>query len=244
MLADQFLAAAAAASSTRATDELAAKLWKAHGEGCLADAEASAVIEAIEGHRRAFAAGQGFRRPSLPKAVSGPPRAARKHPRSPDRQASLERRRRQATSGAMPPALAAHFTTGELAALSVVAREVQRHGACVLCVDAIAGLAGVCRRTVQNALGQARRLGLILVRERRIPRQKSLTNVVRVVSPEWTGWLKLSGRATGCKNLRPTDTVFSSKGAKGEVRASNKGGTRESIHKLALQRLAGGPLGS
>ena len=56
MLADQFLAAAAAASSTRATDELAAKLWKAHGEGCLADAEASAVIEAIEGHRRAFAA--------------------------------------------------------------------------------------------------------------------------------------------------------------------------------------------
>jgi hypothetical protein len=32
-----------------------------------------------------------------------------------DRRASIERRRRQAMSGAMPPALAARFTMGEIA---------------------------------------------------------------------------------------------------------------------------------
>jgi len=73
----------------------------------------------------------------------------------------------------------------------VIARQCQRAGVCVLPVDAIAALAGCSRTTVKNALRQARLLGLLLVKERRIPGLPSLTNVVRIVSKEWTAWLKL-----------------------------------------------------
>jgi hypothetical protein len=45
--------------------------------------------------------------------------------------------------------------------------------------------------SVKNALRQARLLGLVLVKERRIPGQKSLTNIISIVSKEWLGWLKL-----------------------------------------------------
>ena len=41
--------------------------------------------------------------------------------RSPDRQASIERRRRLAASGPLPPAMAARFTVSELAVLRIVA---------------------------------------------------------------------------------------------------------------------------
>ena len=69
----------------------------------------------------------------------------------------------------MPPALAARFTTGELAALAVIARQCQRGGICTLPIDAIAALAGVSRTTVQNALRAAKAQGLIFARERRRP---------------------------------------------------------------------------
>jgi hypothetical protein len=49
------------------------------------------------------------------------------------------------------------------------------------------------RTTVQNALRQARRL--ITVEERRpTGRRKSLTNIVRIVSPEWMTWLRRGPR--------------------------------------------------
>jgi len=216
MLADQFKKAAEAAPHSRALDELARKLWRAHGEGHLADADADTVGEAIGARRRAFAAGEGFRRPVASAAVLGLPRAARRPPRSPDRQASLERRRRQAMSGVVPAKLAAPFTPAELAVLTVIGREVQRRGICTLAVDAIAALAGCCRTSVQNALRQARRQGLILVKERRIPGRKSFTNLVTVVSKDWLGWLRLGGGATGFKKLSPTgNCFFSPRGAKG-----------------------------
>jgi hypothetical protein len=50
----------------------------------------------------------------------------------------------------------------EEAALAIVAQECRRHGRCELCVDAIATLAGVGRTTAQNALRQARELGLVV----------------------------------------------------------------------------------
>jgi hypothetical protein len=94
-------------------------------------------------------------------------------------------------SGIVPARLAYHFTPGELAVLSVVGRQCREHGACSLPVDAIAALAGVCRTTVKRAMRQARLLGLILVKERRIPGRKSLTNVITVASSEWSAWLRL-----------------------------------------------------
>jgi hypothetical protein len=107
----------------------------------------------------------------------------------------------------MPPQIAANFTTGEAAVLTVVAREVQRSGRCEFYLDKIAALAGVCRSTAQNALHEARRLGLLTVTERRRRGAKSLTNVVEVISPEWRAWLRI-----GSKNFDPTVIGFKTRG--------------------------------
>jgi hypothetical protein len=199
MLADQFLEAAMTAKNTHAVDEIARLTWKAQVEGHLAYAEAEAVSGALQARRTAFAAGRELR---LASPVLGPPRPPRRRPRSPDRQASIERRRRQAAGGVVPSKIAANFTQGENAVLAVIGRQCQRGGACTLPVDAIAALAGVCRTTTQNALRAARLRGLLQVKERRIPRRKSLTNVITVVSPEWKGWLRLEN--IGFKNMSPT----------------------------------------
>jgi hypothetical protein len=208
MLADQFLEAASAARTTHALDQLSRLTWRAHAEGQLNDAEGQAISEALQARRASFSVRIGG--PATKAAPGLPP--AKRPPRSPDRQASLERRRRQATSGAVPAKIAASFTPGETAVLSVIARQCQRAGACVLPIDAIAALAGVGRTTTQNAMRQARKLGLILVKERRIPGRKSLTNVVRVISRDWSGWLKLGGRTIGFRKLSPTDSLLLSKG--------------------------------
>jgi hypothetical protein len=55
MLAYQFLEAAAGARTPAALDELARKLWRAHAEGCIADAGAEAISEAVEARRAALA---------------------------------------------------------------------------------------------------------------------------------------------------------------------------------------------
>jgi hypothetical protein len=206
VLADQFNAAVSAARNSRALDEVGRLLWRAHGESHLDDIAAQAISEALQARRATFATGR-INHPGAPK---GPATGQRRPPRSPDRRASIERRRRQAASGAMPPALAAHFTPGEQATLAVVAREAQAHQVCVLPIDAIAALAGVGRSTVKNAVREARRLGLIEVRERRIPGRKSLPNVVKVISTEWLGWLRLRG---GVKSLTATTNRFNSRGA-------------------------------
>jgi hypothetical protein len=125
-------------------------------------------------------------------------------------------------SGVVPARIAASFTVAELAVLTVIARQCQRAGVCVLPVDAIAAIAGVCRRSVQNALRQARLLGLILVKERRVPGRKSLTNIVRVSSPEWLGWLKLGG---GCKSVRAPDNLSLSRGEPARI-VPRGGGSR------------------
>ena len=90
MLADQFQAAAAAARNTHAVDEIARLTWRAHAEGQLVDAEAEAVSEALQGRRATFATRRAASplRPAL--GLPGPARS----PRSPDRQASLDERRR------------------------------------------------------------------------------------------------------------------------------------------------------
>lgn len=126
-------------------------------------------------------------------------------PKSPDRLRSRERRRLQAFSGCLPGHLAAIFTIGEVAALTVVARTIQQKNVCDLPIDAIAAKAGVCRRTVQNALRAARRAGLISVEERRVARWRNDTNVVCIISTEWLSWLRIGPRGGGCKNLHRTN---------------------------------------
>jgi hypothetical protein len=153
MFTDQ-LTRAIAAARTPQLDHLSAELWKAYAAGALSDDDAQAAAEAIREHKLA----------STAKAPP-PPKARRQ--RSPDRQASIARRRHLAASGPMPPALAARFTQAEMAAFRIVSDEVRHHGVCALHIDAIAARAGTCRTTVKNALREARRLNLVTVQERR-----------------------------------------------------------------------------
>jgi hypothetical protein len=134
---------------------------------------------------------------------SHPPRRPQ---RSPDRAASIERRRHLAASGPMPPRLASRFTTGELAVLRIVGDEVRARGVCGLHVDAIAARAGVCRTTAQNAIREAYRLGLLIREERRRRGQPSLTNLIKIISTEWLTWLRLE-KGGGFKKFSTTGTT-------------------------------------
>jgi hypothetical protein len=106
-------------------------------------------------------------------------------------------------SGVVPARLAAHFTPGELAVLSVIGRQCQKGGTCSLPIDAIAALAGVCRTVVKNAMRQARAVGLVLVKERRIPARKSLTNVITAIG-DWSAWLRRGN--IGVRNMTSTES--------------------------------------
>jgi hypothetical protein len=121
-----------------------------------------------------------------------------------DRARSRERRRRLAYAGPLPPRLAARFTVGEAAALKVIADEVRAHGKCDRTLGEIAARAGVGRTTVQNAIRQAVRLGLLAVQERRRPGARSLSNVIRIVSAEWCSWLERGRKGGGFKVVNPT----------------------------------------
>src|SRR5215211_1307400 len=110
-------------------------LWKAFAAGQVSEAEAQALSNLIEARR------------ALPALQKPTQRRLGSRPRSP---ASMERRRRWAASGCLPPALAARFTLAETAVLAVLAAEVLKHGRCTLTVGHIAALAGVSETTVRN----------------------------------------------------------------------------------------------
>src|SRR3954465_12188705 len=192
MFVEQLRTAITAAPRTE-LPTLSSLLWKAYAAGQVTEAEASALSETIELKRTL---------PPAQKPVQR--RLIGSRPRTP---ASLERRRRWAASGALPPALAARFTLAETAVLAVLAAEVLRHGACTLTVGHIAALAGVSETTVRNALRAARGLGLLTLEERRLTAWRNAPNVVRIVSREWLGWLRLrTSKGGGCKLVNPTPT--------------------------------------
>jgi hypothetical protein len=157
-------------------------IWAAMAAGSISEDEAGELSQLVHA-RRALRANVVALRPR---------RGAR--PRSP---VSIERRRRWAAAGYLPPPLAARFTPGEQAALAVVAVQVLRGGDCRLAVGHVAALAGVGETTVRTALRQARALGLVTVEERRHRGARSDTNIVRVVAPDWRGWLDRRGRRAG-----------------------------------------------
>jgi len=213
MLADQFRAAVAGARNSAALDAYARQLWAVHGEGHLSDADAEAISGALQARRGALASSGGL---SQSRTSLSHLRPAKGQPRSPDRQASLERRRRQAMSGVVPARIAASFTTAEAAAMTVIARQCQRGGTCSLPLDMVAALAGVSRSTVKNAIRTAARLGLIERRERRRRGLPSKTNVIKVISAEWSAWLKLGEHRVGVKSLTATVSHSHSKVKSGD----------------------------
>lgn len=133
---------------------------------------------------------------------------ARHEPRSPDRQASRDRRRQLAGGGALPPELRRFYTEAERAVLSVMRQEFKRCGHCALAVDALAARAGCSRSSVHNALRKATLQGHIIVQRRPRPGRKNDTNLIRIISQEWQAWIRLSPvrERVGCnsKILHPT----------------------------------------
>src|SRR3712207_967199 len=88
----------------------------------------------------------------------------------------------------------------------VISAEVREHGRCERCLGEIAARAGVGRTTTQNAIRQAVKLGLVSLEERRRPAQRSLPNVIRIISREWRAWIARGpGEGGGFKALNTTE---------------------------------------
>src|SRR3954469_19491800 len=197
MFADQ-LRRAVEASPRVELAKVAGLLWKAYAAGQVSEAEASALSEAIE----------------LKRATRPPQKPAQRllvgsRPRSP---ASIERRRRWAASGCLPPQIAARFTLAETAVLAVVTAEVRQHAACTLTIGHIAALAGVCGQAVRNALRVAQRLGFVHVEQRRVSAWRNRPNRVTILSPEWTTWLRMARRGGASKCVEATPTQEKNEG--------------------------------
>ena len=202
MEAQAALATIAGARTLAQLEGCSRVVWPAWSAGRLSDAQAQALAEAIEARRRTV---RGFdtvaiRAPAVAAAAQAQGRPSwyppkRKGATSPDRRASLERRRLLAASGVMPPAMAARFTVGELAALRIVADEVRDRSACRLSLGEVAARAGVGITTARRALREAAGQGLVTIEERRRRRQRNLPNVVRIVSAEWRTWIARGARA-------------------------------------------------
>lgn len=190
----------------------------------LSDDQAQSLAEAIEARRKQV---RGLdtvaaRAPDVAAAAKGQGRASyfpakRKTPMTPDRRLSMARRRRLAASGPMPPSLASLFTTGELAALRIVADEMRERRDCRLTLGEIAARAGVGVTTARNAIRYAAREGLLTIEERRRDKRPNLANVVRIVSREWTTWI---ARGRKPKTAAPKQTASE----RSSTLAASKGG--------------------
>ena len=204
-------------------DALSKGVWQAYGAGALDDAEAGALCELIAARR---ATSNGVEKRDMPRRVGSRPRSS----------ASMERRRAWTASGWMPPAIAARFTMGEAAALSVIIAEAAKAGRCGLPIGAIAGRAGVCATTVRNALREARRLGLVTVEERRLSYARSLPNLVTIASRELALWVRTRARVEwqggGCKIVVTTTNHSFPSDARPPSSAWNKGNQGREWHSI------------
>src|SRR5215210_772182 len=142
----------------------------------------------------------------------------------------MERRRRWAASGALPPALASRFTLAEQAVLAVMAAEHRKCGDCRLTNKEVADVAGVSITTVKNALRAARALNLLSIEERRLTAFRNASNIVRIVNLEWRMWLRLGG---GVKSVprSPTQLKISALAQRNRTWAAEGQGARTGTAK-------------
>lgn len=210
MFADEIRRAVEAAPRCKLPD-VTALLWRAYGAGQVSEAEVEGLSALIEARR------------AVPASAKAPQKFTGSRPRS---DASMERRRRWAASGRLPPQLAARFTLAEVAVLAVIAAEVTKRGDCRLCHSHIAALAGVARSTVRATLRRARELGAITIEERRTSAWRNLANVVRIVSHDWQSWNRLVRRPSvwggGNISSAPTSTQNLNKGRQRPTEASQR----------------------
>lgn len=220
------LSTAIATAQLNQLDHLGRSMWSALAQGSVTEAEAQRLADLIEERR-------GPRQPVTNSPVLKAPRSifrtGRVPPRSPDRQRSMERRRRVALSGKLPSPLAGSFTMGEAASLAVIAEHAGRTG-CTLSLGEIAGRAGVSVSTARRAVREAQRQGLVKVDERRRHRAPSLTNVITIVSREWKTWLERGpkrSKGEGFKNGRPRIPILSEEALGSPQKAQEKRGKKD-----------------
>ena len=225
MNAIDMLAAISGTKSLAVLDGVARNLWADWADGKLTDDQAGTLAETLERRKREVRGVDtvATRAPQVTAAAKAQGRASyfpakRKGPVCQNRRVSIERRRTLAASGPMPPALACLFTTGELAALRIVADEARDRKQCRLTLGEIAARAGVGISTARNALRYAAREGLVTIEERRRDKKPNLSNVVRIVSREWTAWIErgrkkktqaFASEGGGCKKTESTDNASS-----------------------------------
>ena len=157
-IANQFLEATGAVRTLAGLDDLARKLWRAHGEGLVADADAGAASAALEA-RRAVLTGSAAGRP--PKAAHGPPRAREKmfgvgRPRALDRNAKV---RIMHWARCLSRRTEKGKAYGEITAKALAVLEAllwafhnARSGLCFPSYEAIAEAAHCARSTVAEAI--------------------------------------------------------------------------------------------
>lgn len=178
----------------RALDDAARTIWQGLAARLLDEEEAQSLAELAHARRNAHKTAPVGRRTRMePQRVDEvhASRFPRRRPqRPPVRAQAIERRRRIAASGALPPQLAALFTVAETAVLAIVADEVRRRGRCDRSLDELAARAGCSRSSAKNAIRTARAHGLIRVTLRPRSGRKHLPNVVEIVDRGWRAWLK------------------------------------------------------
>lgn len=190
-------------------DAVAGLLWVQHGNGYLTNDEAdelNARIYALRKSPGGFVTAIGGAAASVVVAAK---RARRV--KSAD---ARDRMRSAAFGGWLPRTLAAMFTIGELAVLSVIAREVAARGFCDLHVGSIAYRAGVSVRTVRNARHAAVERGLVTCHWRGTSKN-GLANIIRIVSREWLAWIAKRSPAKAGRMTPPCNTTVNKTAVEG-----------------------------
>jgi hypothetical protein len=188
-------------------DDLSSQVWRAYGAGTIDDRahELQEMIQRRRGPATQVASGPAIMIPRY--FIQRSPEQ-----RSPDRRASLLRRREHVATHSLPPHLARQYTLGHNAVLRIVADEWLAHGVCDRSQNELAARAGVSRKVVKQAIRFAERDELIAVQRRPRSGRKHLTNVIRVVSREWTTWLRHGRRKTyaanACNRAKPDFPSF------------------------------------
>jgi hypothetical protein len=203
MLVDHMLCAIDGARMTELA-QVGSDVSRAYANGAISEDDHLRLWEAIQERRtldRVAAAGKQKNAPGSP--------ACRRQPcQSPDRAASIRRRRRIGYSGVLPSPVAELFTIGQTAALRIVLDEIRDHGRCTLPLAIIAARSGTSKSTVRRALRGARKHGILALKERRSDRRGVLsdTNIVTLISAEVRAWIFRRG---GRQKWRATDTGYS-----------------------------------
>jgi hypothetical protein len=207
MFYDQ-LATAIETAARSQLDDLFRQVSRALVAGTIADDQAQQLYELVQSRRGTQPGARSLAAASTPALTRRYYIRRSPEQRSPDRVASLKRRRAHAACGPLPPGLATGFTMGELAALKIVADEWLAHGVCDLSQNEIGARAGVSQAVVKRALKCAE-LDHSMITVQRRPRsgRKHLTNIIRIVRAEWLVWLRKGHRKAyaikACNRAKP-----------------------------------------